>query len=1136
MKCINRCGTVVSKLLQIYLLLGWMTLTEAVAAAPEIGNLSLRGLQTGAATTLTIDGSDLLPEPRVILPIAIAKQSVKTGATANRVQIEIDLPAEVSPGLYHLRVANARGISRAVVIGIDRLAQMPFASAIAQLPAALHGNLGYGATLQTSFAGKKGQRMVVDLEARRLGAAFDPIIELYDPQRVQVAYAQGSPTLNGDARIDAILPADGQYTVDLHDVLYQGGEPNFFRLKIGSLSYADLVFPLGGQRGTENSFELIGNPAVKNSALKIALRRAGIDVPAPLPAEMIGPAPRVFVGDFAETLKSPQAGKLQEVMAPAVINGRIEKPHSEDRYRLLVKPGMNLRFDVMANRAGSPLDGVLSIRNEAGVELAMSDDRPDTVDPGLDFAVPAGVNALVVALKDLEGRGGRNFLYRLSVTPADRPDFALTLLEDRLALPQGGAGLVRVRVNRVGFDGPIKLSVPGLPQGVMLSGDEIPSGATDALLTFSSKSGLAPVQVLTTVIGESTFQKERVHRRAMLPETSVTRFQPWLRSELAVAITEPNPIRIAWESKETSLALGSTFPAAVRVDRAAGADSVIRLSLVTSQVVPRTADGKQEDRNRALRLQGMPSIASGRAVTEANILVPADLPAIPYDIALKAELLNAQGNMVLATAVSPARRLIAAQPFTLQLAGAAAIKAKSGAGPSGKLTGKVLRAGGFNRPVTITLAGLPPELPAPAVLIAGDRSDFELPVSFPYESKLGPLPNIKLVATSSASSQNTLKSNEILVAIEIVKGDPPPASPPLYRVFDDEAYFAALLHEGDGQVALESVDRYSGSVALRVAGTQRFRSKMPGWNFKIAEKPGLGEFRFLRFAWKKRGGSNIVLQLNANNAWGPQRGKPGPSYRYEAGPGDNAFQAAALKIDPRLPDDWVVVTRDLFADFGAFTLTGIAFTPGPGEYGLFDHIYLARSLDDLKGCLPPITPNQPRAIFEDQAQFVANLLEGAGTASLEPTDKYSGKSSVKVTPDQRFNERLPGLGLRIRQNPGFGEYRFLRFAWKKKGGETVCLQLNHDGSWGPSAAAPGKFRYHAGPGPEPYGASIAVDDKIPADWVVVTRDLYADFGEFTWTGIALSPVDGEFALFDHIYLGRTTRDFELVKPEAGRKK
>jgi hypothetical protein len=76
----------------------------------------------------------------------------------------------------------------------------------------------------------------------------------------------------------------------------------------------------------------------------------------------------------------------------------------------------------------------------------------------------------------------------------------------------------------------------------------------------------------------------------------------------------------------------------------------------------------------------------------------------------------------------------------------------------------------------------------------------------------------------------------------------------------------------------------------------------------------------------------------------------------------------------------------------------------------------------------------------------------------------------------------------------------------------------------------GKFRYFAGQGPEPYGAALHLDEKIPGDWVVVTRDLFADFGAFTLTGLALSPLDGEFALFDHIYLGRSVRDFELATP------
>ena len=77
-----------------------------------------------------------------------------------------------------------------------------------------------------------------------------------------------------------------------------------------------------------------------------------------------------------------------------------------------------------------------------------------------------------------------------------------------------------------------------------------------------------------------------------------------------------------------------------------------------------------------------------------------------------------------------------------------------------------------------------------------------------------------------------------------------------------------------------------------------------------------------------------------------------------------------------------------------------------------------------------------------------------------------------------------------------------------------------------------KFRYHAGPGGECYGASLVISDKLPGPkFEVVTRDLFADFGEFTLSGLAFSPVDGNAALFDHIYLARQMEDFELLKVE-----
>src|SRR6266852_3677902 len=111
--------------------IGWEMLAASASAAPQIANLSLRGLQIGAATTLTVDGTDLLPEPHVLLPVPIASQVLKKeGATPNRIQIEVTLSPTIGPGLYQLRIANPKGISNPVLIGIDDLAQVPFSTQV----------------------------------------------------------------------------------------------------------------------------------------------------------------------------------------------------------------------------------------------------------------------------------------------------------------------------------------------------------------------------------------------------------------------------------------------------------------------------------------------------------------------------------------------------------------------------------------------------------------------------------------------------------------------------------------------------------------------------------------------------------------------------------------------------------------------------------------------------------------------------------------------------------------------------------------------------------------------------------------------------------------------------------------------
>lgn len=142
-----------------------------------------------------------------------------------------------------------------------------------------------------------------------------------------------------------------------------------------------------------------------------------------------------------------------------------------------------------------------------------------------------------------------------------------------------------------------------------------------------------------------------------------------------------------------------------------------------------------------------------------------------------------------------------------------------------------------------------------------------------------------------------------------------------------------------GRILREDRDVFAGVEAAKVLPMQRYRSTIPGWQFQIVEKPTKpGEFRYLRFAWKKNGGTGVMIQLHdLHRSW---------AMRYHAG--RNVFNWEPSKaIAAQLPSDWELVTRDLFADYGAGVITGIALSPLDGQLALFDHILLGRSVEAL---------------------------------------------------------------------------------------------------------------------------------------------------------------------------------------------
>jgi len=72
-------------------------------------------------------------------------------------------------------------------------------------------------------------------------------------------------------------------------------------------------------------------------------------------------------------------------------------------------------------------------------------------------------------------------------------------------------------------------------------------------------------------------------------------------------------------------------------------------------------------------------------------------------------------------------------------------------------------------------------------------------------------------------------------------------------------------------------------------------------------------------------------------------------------------------------------------------------------------------------------------------------------------------------------------------------------------------------------------RYDGGQGEKSYGSALRLwQDKLPDQWIVLTRDLFADFGSLDVTAISLGCPDGEAALFDHIYFARNPDDYNLI--------
>jgi hypothetical protein len=592
-----------------FALLTLLATSTVLAAPPRITRLLVRGLQTDGTTRVSVQGAELIGEPKLLVDLPITSQKVVGTPKANTVDFDVTLGKDVTPGVYHLRLTTSEGITAPEVIAVDHLPQRPTPAANAEpekLPTAVHGVVTGSNVQEIRFAGRKGDAITIDVMARRLGSKLRPVVHLYDSKRQQIAWSLPSTALAGDCRVNVSLPADDTYTVAIHDLTYAAATPGHFRVAIGSFDYVDQIFPAVVSRSGSTPLELIGHFG-KQTVAKLDATAAAKSVNGagdavlgdwrpvawPLGTSAVGLRPRLQVSDLNELVEGHTLGADRQLPAlPLAVNGCLSAVGEEDVYHVAVAEGDKLRCELFAERLGSSIDGALELRNDKGARLVANDDTVGA-DPRVEYTVAKGVTKVTIAVVDSLRRGDASSVYRLVVTKADATattaDFRLTLFDDTLHLAQDGSRVLRVEADRQGYEGPIRLLVDRLPPGFISPATEIPAGANGALVVIQRQGDAKQASPGRVVVrGESVGTKPIVVRAASLATSPIGDLQPWLSYDVAVApLSTVQPLKMTWDKEdEKNLYLGLDRKLTVRFERQPGAIGPLRLSLVTSQVPP----------------------------------------------------------------------------------------------------------------------------------------------------------------------------------------------------------------------------------------------------------------------------------------------------------------------------------------------------------------------------------------------------------------------------------------------------------------------------------------------------------------------------------------------------------------------
>ncbi len=558
--------------------LGWVGPARGQSGVPVLTGINPPGATIGSATDCTLSGRNLGKVEEVRISGRGVKFVLAEGRSDDAAKARIVVDSDAELGFRDVRLDGPGGLSNLVPIRVDPLKQVaevepndrPADATKVEAGTAVVGLLKALDVDHYRVSGSPGQRLTVDLEARRIGTAIAPVVTLFDPSGRSIAQGREATGGDRDCRMTLTIPPEGWAVVQVRDNTYGGGDQARYRLRLDPAPYASAMFPLGGPKGQAIEVELSGGNLLEPTRKVVRLpdEAGGLFEVGPLgPVACPG---RLIVGD------GPEATEPAELTPGTTANGRIARPGEVDTYRMAVKSGQRARAKVEAAAMGSWLDSVVSVADDSGNVLAENDDSTDAVRPAAarsvsGLGVPEGSpdssvefearadGFVAITVTDRFGGGGPEYGYRLGVG-SDRPDFAVTLLLGGVNANAGALNNLGTARNaratpgqfgvfnlKPGGSTPINFLIApqGRPGSITVRAEGLPDGVTAEPVVVRFPGPLAPGQPSTgpnSPAAVADFLQLKV-----APYT-----QPGLSEFRVVATAQPTPAsKIAREASAT---------------------------------------------------------------------------------------------------------------------------------------------------------------------------------------------------------------------------------------------------------------------------------------------------------------------------------------------------------------------------------------------------------------------------------------------------------------------------------------------------------------------------------------------------------------------------------------------------------